>query len=189
MNYLAEVPVSARHAVWTETEYTAMENESSVKHEYLDGEVTAMPGGSPRHNRVVARSFLALSAAKQTCETLVSNVRIYAPAARFYTYPDGGLVCGKWRIHDDGMCLLNPVLLVEVLSPSTRDYDLGLKREHYQRIPTLRHLLLIEPEFPWLRHVSRDQAGTWREQDHTTGVLALPDLGLSISIPELYPAD
>lgn len=175
---------------WTEAEYLAFENLSQTKHEYFDGEIFAMAGAGPSHNLVATSTTNALGppAKGAGCRGFNSDQRIYIPATGLYTYADGGLFCGNMRIHTDGMCLLNPALLFEVLSPSTRDYDLGAKREHYQQIPSLRHILLIDQPARRVWHYHRSEGGVWELREAKSGELALPDLGGSLMIDELYAA-
>ena len=78
------------------------------------------------------------------CRVFNSDQRIYIPATGLYTYADGGVACGRWELHADGLCLRNPVRRIEVLSPSTRDDDRDAKRDHRRRLASLRHVLRID---------------------------------------------
>lgn len=182
---------AARKMHWTEEEYLAFENESATKHEYLDGEIFAMAGAKPIHNRVASNTLVSLGnlLRGRRCGTFNSDQRIYVPATGLYTYADGGVACGPWQIHTDGMCLLNPVLLYEVLSTSTRDYDRGAKREHFQQLPSLRHLLLIDQPTRLVEHYHRDPDGAWDVTTLRTGAIKLPDLGGAILLDDLYLLD
>ena len=173
---------------WTEAEYLAFEKASPIKHEYLDGEVFAMAGAPPTHNRLAGNTQVALGALirGRGCGTFNSDQRIYIPPTGLYTYADGGVACGPWEIHTDGMCLLNPTLLFEVLSPSTRDYDTGAKREHYQHIPSLRHLLLIDQPVRSVRHYWRLPDGAWDSRECGGGSLAFPEWGGSVDLNDIY---
>lgn len=180
--------VAARRMHWTEQEYLAFENASPIKHEYLDGEVFAMAGAQPLHNRRAGNTQVALgvSIRGQGCGTFNSDQRIYIPRTGLYTYADGGVACGKWEIHADGICLLNPTLLFGVLSPSTRDYDCGAKREHYQHLPSLRHLLLVDQPDRLVRHWWRLPDGNWTSRDCSAGRLAFPEWDGSIELDDIY---
>lgn len=180
--------VAARRMHWTEKDYLAFENASPIKHEYLDGEVFAMAGAQPTHNRV-ATNFLAGLVTRtrgRGCGTFNSDQRIYIPHTGLYTYADGGVACGPWEIHTDGMCLLNPALLFEVLSPSTRDYDAGAKREHYQHIPSLRHLLLIDQPLRSVRHHWRLPDGNWDSHVASEGSISFPEWSGLIDLDDIY---
>lgn len=183
--------VVARKMHWTVEDYLAFENESLTKHEYLDGEIFAMAGARPRHNQLAGNALVALGALLRgrPGRTFNSDQRIHVPSTGLYTYADGGVACGRWQLHTDGMCLLNPVLLYEVLSPSTRDYDRGAKRDHYQQIPSLRHLLLIDQPARILEHYHRAAGGQWEVTSLREGVIPLPDLGGSIALDDLYLFD
>jgi Uma2 family endonuclease len=178
-----------RRVHWTEAEYLAFENDSPTKHEYLDGEIFAMAGARPGHNFVAADCTGALRSLVRTrgCRAFNSDQRIHVPATGLYTYADGGVVCGQPETHSDGMCLLNPVLLFEVLSPATREYDLGAKREHYRLIPSLRHLLLVDQPTRMVWHDYRS-GGAWGCREIAEGGIELADLGGSIALDELYLA-
>lgn len=179
---------TARRVHWTVEEYLAFENRSPEKHEYFDGEVFAMAGARPRHNLVVVSTSNALGGLVKGkgCAGFNGDQRIYIAATGLYTYADGGVMCAPPELSQDGMELLNPVLLFEVLSPSTRDYDLGAKREHYQQMPSLRHLLLIDQPERLVRHYSRE-GGNWQSREIREGLVDLAELG-SFSLEDLYAA-
>ena len=182
---------AARQLHWTEAEYLAFENDSATKHEYLHGEIFAMAGAKPSHNQIANNTSGALHQVLRgrRCRGFNSDQRIYIPQSGLYTYADGGAACGRWQIHTDGMCLLNPVLLFEVLSPATRDYDRGAKRDHYQQIPTLRHLLLIDQPTRLVEHYHRDAGGSWSVIRLQDGAVNLPDLGGLLALDEIYLTD
>lgn len=138
-----------------------MEAASPIKHEFLDGEVFAMAGAKPDHNQTASAALVALGPLLRggRCRAFSSDQRIFIVETGLYTYADGGVACGRWQIHADGMCLLNPALVFEVLSPSTRDYDRGAKLEHYRRIPSLRHVLLIDQPDRCVEHHRRREGG------------------------------
>jgi len=180
--------LAARRMHWTEAEYLSFENASATKHEYLDGEIFAMAGAPALHNRVASNTLggLVALARGRGCGAFNSDQRIHVPHTGLHTYADGGVGCGQWEIHTDGMCLLNPMLLFEVLSPSTRDYDGGAKREHYQQIPSLRHLLLIDQPNRSIRHDWRLADGEWTMRQTTSGSIALPEFGGVLALDDVY---
>ncbi|MDO9022769.1 MAG: Uma2 family endonuclease [Deltaproteobacteria bacterium] len=181
-------PTTARLMHWSEQEYLAMEAGSPIKHEFLSGEVFAMAGATPAHNRAAASMLVALGLLTRgrPCRVFNSDQRIYVVEGGLYTYPDGGVACGPWQIHADGMSLLNPVLLYEVLSTSTRDYDRGAKAEHYRQIPSLRHLLLVDQPDRCIEHHRRAADGTWSLITVRSGALDLADLGGGLSLDDVY---
>lgn len=145
-------------------EYFLIEEMSSVRHEYFDGEIFAMSGGSPSHETIVLNISALLHAALRgsACRAFPSNMRVRTPSG-LYTYPDASIVCGPLdvtRIH--GMDTIgNPSVLVEVLSESTAAYDRGQKFELYRSIPTFRDYILIEQSRVAVEHRFQTD-GEWR---------------------------
>jgi Uma2 family endonuclease len=145
-------------------EYVQLEAQSAIKHEFLDGEVYAMAGGSPEHAALASRFALALGLATRggPCEVFSSDLRVRVPATGLTTYPDLTVVCGTWqRDPEDANTITNPVLVIEVLSDSTAAYDRGEKLAHYQRIESLREVLLVAHDSRRLELWRKDEAGRW----------------------------
>lgn len=176
---------------WIEADYLAMESASPIKHEFFDGEVFAMAGAKPEHNRIATSTLVALGLLLRggRCRAFNSDQRIYVAETGLYTYADGGVACGRWQIHTDGMSLLNPTLLFEVLSPSTRDYDRGAKLEHYRQIASLHHVLIIEQPDRCIEHHRRDHDGAWERTTHDVGTVDLRDLGGVLALGDVYLPD
>src|SRR5262252_2208809 len=131
--------VTAPHARYSLEEYLRLEEYSNVKHEFLDGQIYAMAGGTPEHGAMALRigAQLLQQLTGKRCNIYNSDVRVRVVATGLDTYPDLSVVWGREeRDLDDRLSLINPVVLVEVLSPSTEEYDRGEKLEHYRRIPT-----------------------------------------------------
>ncbi len=127
-------------------EYLELERKSASKNEYLKGEVFAMTGASLRHNLIAGNIFAELKQQlKQTdCKVLMSDMRVAAPGATLYTYPDVVVVCGEVRLEDEQFdTLLNPCLIIEVLSKSTAAYDQAIKFGYYRTIESLTEYLLV----------------------------------------------
>lgn len=145
-------------------EYLAFDRASDTKHEYLDGRVFAMTGASLRHNRLVVRLVRLLGAATDggPCEVLASDMRLHVVASGLYTYPDVTIVCGEPELEDAQLdTLLNPAVLIEVLSPTTERYDRGLKAEHYRTVESLREYLLVSQDRVHIEHYRRTGARQW----------------------------
>lgn len=182
----------AGHHWFSLEEYLDFELSHAEKFEYVDGAIVAMAGGSPRHNVVAANAVAALHARfAGRCRVMGSDQR-GATADGLRTYPDAVVVCGAMELseHKGTGTLHNPCLLVEVLSPSTRDYDLGEKLERYQTIPALRDVLLVEPDHVDIRHVRRTAEG-WETRRFTSadatvdlGDVALPVAALYVGVDE-----
>jgi Uma2 family endonuclease len=131
---------------YTYDEYLALEGSSNVKHEYLEGQIFAIAGGTPEHAAlaaaVIGLLFPALRGGR--CRAHDSDLRVRVPATGLSTYPDVTVVCGpSERDGKDTMAVTNPTLLVEVTSRSTEDYDRGDKFDHYKRLPSLRQYVVV----------------------------------------------
>jgi Uma2 family endonuclease len=135
------------HHRYTYADYVAVESESSTKHEFLDGEIYAMAGGSEDHSALAAQVLRALGNAigDQPCRVHTSDLRLYVEAVGLATFPDGSVVCGGVQQHAPSprATALNPMVLVEVTSDSSEDYDTGAKLEYYRTIPSLRDYIII----------------------------------------------
>jgi Uma2 family endonuclease len=173
---------------WTVQDYLSLEANTSEKHEFLDGEIFAMGGARSSHNVVALRVGAAFVSQLRgrSCMAFNSDQRIHIPTTGLYTYADGGVVCGRFEHHSsDGMSLVNPTLLFEVLSPSTRDYDRGVKLEHYKKIPTLREVLLIDQPERRFEHHRRVEGDRWVVAAFTEGAVALA-LGMNLELADVY---
>jgi Uma2 family endonuclease len=185
--------MSARaHAVrYTYAEYVSFESASNVKHEYLDGQIYAMAGGTPDHAAlqaaVVGLLYAQLRAGR--CRAHSSDLRIHVLATDLATYPDVTIVCGPRQLDKDGISVTNPILLVEVLSRSTEEYDRGEKFAHYKRIPTLRQYVLVSQYERKVEVWTREGDITWTLAVSTDGQVAdLGSIGARLDVRELYEA-
>ena len=128
-------------------EYLEIENAAEAKHEYFEGEVFAMSGAKVSHNRIAGNLFAALSyKLKGTkCHPYNSEQRIHISANTLFTYPDISIICGEViSLNNDDYNVLNPIVIIEVLSESTRNYDRGGKFKLYRDIPTLKEYILVD---------------------------------------------
>ena len=174
---------------YTPEEYFALENRSEVRHEYFEGEVFAMAGGSKVHNFLVqnASTKMRTSLRGKGCQVFASDVRLEAKERFYYTYPDVVVTCDP-ADHRDPYLVRYPVLIAEVLSPSTAEYDHTTKFENYQKMPSLRHYLLLSQAAWIVEWFRRDDAGQWIYTLLTgpDSILEIPDLGLVLPLRELY---
>ena len=172
-------------------EYLEFERASAEKHEYRAGAIVAMAGASYAHNLIVMNMGASLHTRLRgkSCRVLPSDLRVSVPASRLFTYPDLTVVCGPPRFSDDRQdTLLNPQIIIEVLSPSTGDYDRGLKFRHYRSIESLREYVLIEQDSRRIEHSVRQANDRWLLSD-TVGpdaTLHLPTLDCAIPFAEIY---
>jgi Uma2 family endonuclease len=131
---------------YTIAEYVRLEEHANVKHEFLDGQIWAMAGGTPEHAALASAVIVALGAQLRgrPCRVYTSDARVRVKATGLDTYPDVSIVCGREeRDGEDKNALTNPVLLVEVTSDRSDAYDRGDKLEHYKRIAALREILIV----------------------------------------------
>jgi Uma2 family endonuclease len=145
-------------------DYLAWERLQSLRHEFFDGEVFAMAGGSLRHNALSSNVTAALHAALhgQGCIVLSSDQRVGMTDGERYVYPDVTVVCGAVAlIAGTNDVVANPTILVEVLSSSTEQYDRGLKWEGYQRLESLTDYVLVSQSEPRIEHFRRDRDASW----------------------------
>ena len=132
----------------TPEDYLALERSADFKSEYFDGEIFAMTGASEPHNTIVANTLSEIrqQLKKRPCKVYANDMRVKVDPTGLYTYPDVVVVCGKARLEDAHLdTLLNPTLIVEVLSDSTEAYDRGRKFEHYRKLESLAEYVLIDP--------------------------------------------
>ncbi len=175
----------------TPQEYLLRERQSPTKSEYFQGEVFAMSGGSANHS-LIASNFIreAGNALKdRPCAVFNSDLRVKICATGLYTYPDVTIVCGEQEFDDDHRdTLINPTVLVEVLSESTEKYDRGRKSNHYRQIESLRELVLVAQDRPCVERFTRQPNGDWlfHEQSGLSGSFELTSVQISIELAELY---
>lgn len=175
----------------TPEEYLAFERRAEYKNEYFDGEVIAMTGASRRHNLISLNvgAELRTRLKGRTCETYVSDMRVRIPSANIYTYPDVVVACDEPQFEDAELdTLLNPTLIVEVLSKSTAAYDRVAKFGYYRTLPSLKEYLLVsQDEYHVAQHV-RQADGRWMLTDirEVGGVVELSSVGCTLGIGEIY---
>jgi Uma2 family endonuclease len=175
----------------TPEEYLAFERISLEKHEYYQGEVFALSGAGMRHNRIQVnfigevRNYLK----GKPCDVFGSELRVHIPDNSLYTYPDALIVCGGPEMLDNEFdTLLNPIVIVEILSRTTQNYDRGDKFALYRAIPSLREYILINSEKVGVEHYYRQEDQDWllHEQQALTEHLFVRSIDFSLPLSELY---
>lgn len=174
----------------TEEQYLAMDRAAEMRSEFLDGEMIAMSGGSSNHARLQQNISSELYNRLQGsgCEAFGSDLRIRV-SARMYTYPDISVVCGKLRLADGHQdILLNPIVIFEILSPSTEKYDRGVKFQHYRTIDSLKGYVLVAQDAVRVEHYTRGDDNTWTLRDHQTleEELKIASIGVSLPLSRIY---
>ncbi len=175
----------------TPQEYLEQERKAEIKSEYLGGEILAMSGGTRQHNLIAAHVLGELDAQLRgrDCEAYGSDMRVRVSAAGLYAYPDVSAGCGELSFEDDRQdVLLNPSLLVEVLSDSTEAYDRGEKSEHYRRLESLQEYLLIAQKKRQVEHYARQSDGQWllSEANCPEAVVELPSITCRLRLSDIY---
>ena len=158
------------------------------RHEYHRGDVFAMAGGTEPHARIIGNLYLALRLALKGrgCTVYTDALRVRVEAEDLFTYPDLSVVCGPGQFYDlKRTTLLDPMLLVEVLSPSTETYDRTTKLRFYRQIPGLATVLLVAQDAPAVDVVARDGDG-WRITTESGGEVTVEALGIRLALADLY---
>jgi len=180
----------ARKLEYTFAEYVQLEETSRNRHEYLNGKIFAMTGGSVEHSLLASNMIHELRKAlgKRSCLVFGADLRIRIKETGLATYPDASVVCGPLaRDPENEHTVTNPLVIVEVLSPSTASYDRLQKFGHYRRIPALRDYLRISQDEMHVEHCIRNDDGTWTVRDVLAGEdITLASLGVKLSINEIY---
>ena len=175
----------------TEAEYLAIERQAETKSEFLDGEMFAMSGASYRHNVIVSNLLrdLGRSLRGSGCRVLPSDMRVRTPSTGLYAYPDVAAICGEPEFADDQFdTLTNPVVLFEVLSRSTANYDLGAKFIHYRSIQSVQEVLYIDQATAHVIQYVRQDGDRWQitETKNLESRIALPSLNVELDLSEVY---
>ncbi|MFP4307175.1 MAG: Uma2 family endonuclease [Desulfococcaceae bacterium] len=177
----------------TPAEYLEFERTSETKHEYFDGEVFAMAGAKPNHNLINANLISELRnrmvADESTCRVYPSDQRIKIEAIEKYTYPDISIACENIEFEDDSIpSLLNPVVIIEILSESTEAYDRGKKFTHYRLIPSLREYLLVSQDHCQVETYMRSEVGRWiySSSESLENKIKIESIDCDLSLSEIY---
>jgi Uma2 family endonuclease len=174
---------------WTEEEYLRMEHVSLDKHEYYKGEIFAMAGAGRVHNIISVNLLTALRTKLQGkgCRPFGSDTRMYIPQNKLYTYPDIAVYCNNsFETQEDNFT--EPVIIIEILSPSTKKYDSGQKFELYKDIPSLKEYILVGSESIYIEAFRKLNDGIWQSEvyNQPEQSLALPFVELSVSLYDIY---
>lgn len=174
----------------TYAEYLQRERDTGLKHEWVDGEIFAMTGGSPEHARLQASmaGVLGVALGGRPCAVYGADLRIRSHETNIATYADVSVVCGELKTDpEDPDAAINPVVVVEVLSPSTEAYDRGQKAAHYRRIPLLQEYVLVAQDAPRIEVFRRVEGNRWEfEEAHAGASLHLSSIDCSVSVDEVF---
>lgn len=172
-------------------EYLEYENASPEKHEYYHGEIFAMAGASINHVCIERNLLVELGNALRNspCQPYGSNFRLHIPSNTLYTYPDITIICGDpFAMITDGQSASPATIIIEVLSPSTRNYDRDLKFKLYQEIPTLKEYILVDSVRISIDSYRKTTEGQWKLTNYnsTSATIQLKALNLLISMSAIY---
>ena len=179
-------------------EYLARERESEERHEFLDGQIYEMAGENPRHGaictnltRIVSTQLLGTPCQAFSKDTKVrSGPEAPQSTKGLFSYPDLVVVCGEIKFHDQPQhVIINPTVIIEVLSPNTEAFDRGVKWLRYQTwLPTLVHYVMVSQNQPQIEHYSREANGEWRYSrvNQIEGSVTLASIGCTLKLAEVY---
>ena len=176
----------------TEEEYLTVERQAEFRSEFYGGEMFAMAGATRRHNRVVTNIVTALDnqLRERPYNVYSSDMRVKIPATGLFTYPDVVVTCGEERFVDEKQdTLLNPLVIVEVLSDSTEAYDRGRKFEHYQSVDSLSTYVLVSQHAPRVEQYVRQENGrlwTYSETHEAGDIIRIEAIGCELRLESIY---
>ena len=173
----------------TVEQYLVLEAESEIRHEYIDGEILPMTGGTGNHGAIIAYTIAALISAigDRDCVVRASTVRVKVDETK-YVYPDVSVVCGESiYASDDGTTLLNPTVVVEVTSPSSHSYDHVDKVTYYGAVPSIQGYLILDQDRAFAEWYTRTESG-WHLQQFSDldDEIPLEPLGCTLSLSQVY---
>ncbi|MEZ5673149.1 MAG: Uma2 family endonuclease [Thiotrichaceae bacterium] len=172
----------------TRDAYLQLAQTTDVKHEFYQGEIFAMSGGTFNHARISGNILVSLSITLRgkSCQPMNSDMRIHTPSG-LDTYPDISVYCNQPILIDNERTLLNPVMIIEVLSPSTRNYDRSEKFWHYRTITTVQDYLLVDSARIFIEHFHRVAEG-WLLHDYAelTNEIVFPTISATVSLQDIY---
>ncbi len=176
---------------YTYEEYLELEVNSAERHEYIDGEIILMTGGTPNHNQAAGNFYAALNFAlrRQPYRVFVTDQRLWIPKKRIYTYPDVMVVQGELQMQEGrGDTITNPLVIAEVLSKSTKSYDKDDKFAAYRTIPTFQEYILIDQYEVHVEQYFKTDTKRWifTEYDDLNETLCLNSICFEIALADIY---
>lgn len=183
--------VQTKRLLYSPEDYLKLEETAEFKHEYRDGEIIPMTGGTTNHNQIVGNAYFQLKLALrgQNYRFFMSDVRLWVPDYRLYTYPDLMLIRGEVIYHENRRdTVLNPLVIVEVLSKSTENYDRGDKFKFYRSIPEFQEYILIDQYQYSVEQFVKTEAGKWQLNfyESAESILTLSTLEFQMNLTDLY---
>ena len=175
----------------TPDEYFAMEENAEYKNEYYHGEIFAMTGASFSHNLIAGNIFASCyqSLHDSDCYIFMCDMRVQVDPAKHYAYPDMSIICEEIDFADGrDDTLSNPVVIIEILSESTRDYDRGSKFKAYRKINSLRDYILVDQYSFYVEYFYKNEHGKWvlEEYDNLNDAIKIKSINLELSLSTIY---
>jgi Uma2 family endonuclease len=172
-------------------EYLEMENASTEKHEYYKGEIFDMSGAKMPHNRISSNLLIALGSKLKgkKCQPYGSDARIHVESNTLFTYPDISIICGEViTLNNDDYNVLNPTVIIEVLSKSTKNYDRGEKFKLYRDIATLKEYILVDPESTDIEIFRLNENGHWELEEYKslTDTVIIKSIDETVLVSDIY---
>jgi Uma2 family endonuclease len=192
MDEIVNEPAVAYHKrYYTVEEYLEMEKPSTIKHEYFQGEIFAMSGASEKHNWMFTNIFLAVGGKLKgkSCYIFGSDMRMTIPQNTLFTYPDISIYCNKYLHSEfDEDTAISPTVIIEILSPSTKNYDRGKKFNLYKDIPSLKEYIMIDSESVSVEAFYINENKNWELKEHKeiTDVLSFVSMGFDVALSDIY---
>jgi Uma2 family endonuclease len=180
-----------RLRTFTEEEYLDLERKGKYKSEFIEGQIYAMAGASPTHSLITANviAHLVMHLKGNPCRVFSNDLKVRIGRAGNYYYPDLTVGCGQLQFHDEHEdVLLNPTIIVEVLSPSTEADDRGRKWIHYQQIESLTDYIMVSQNEPFIEHYSRQADGGWHYEScaDLAETLTIRSIDCQLSLADVY---
>ncbi|MEQ8972627.1 MAG: Uma2 family endonuclease [Coleofasciculus sp. C1-SOL-03] len=177
--------------IYTPEEYLEFEVNSENRHEFINGEIVLMTGGTPNHNQIALNLSGALNFAlkRQPYRVFVTDQRLWIPRKRIYTYPDVMVVQGELQLQEGRRdTITNPLIIAEVLSESTRSYDKDAKFAAYRTIPSFQEYLLIDQYTMHIEHYFKTERKRWifYEYDDADEIVSLNSFSFQITLADIY---
>ncbi|MEP6900611.1 MAG: Uma2 family endonuclease [Actinomycetota bacterium] len=187
---MSQSNLAANPKIYSDEEYLVLEREAEQKHELIDGEIVAMAGASREHNLISGNVFAGFHSRlrEKPCESYINDMRVRMKKGR-YSYPDVVVVCGEPQFADDEFdVLLNPVVVVEVLSKSTRFRDKTEKLETFQKMESVQECLLIEQDEPHIEHYIKQTPKQWlfKIYEELDEIINLESIDCQLILAEIY---
>jgi Uma2 family endonuclease len=176
---------------YTPEEYLQLEEQAEYKSEYRDGEIISMTGGTTNHNEIAGNFYanLKFGLRQQNYRVYIGDVRLWIPRYQVYTYPDVMVISGDPIYTDKGTTTVtNPILIAEVLSKSTQNYDQGDKFTYYRSIPEMKEYILIAQEHYHIMQYGKTEVGKWLLSEYETedSAIQLTAVDFELQLSEIY---